>query len=274
MITKYKKFFENRNQLEIPFDGKDPLKGKPKHIHILDYLEHIGKYGNLKSSKINFWNLFEKEENIEKGFEYFYNDVDYFSEKFFIISMEFLEKYPYLKHLDIYDNTNINVQDNHEDEIKSLMSYYKLTLIDFLSKKGLEVFKKFAYNYFKKDVHNVDFDLIIDENGLITIFRAISFDDNDAFEKAVDYKRLGEFWSYEISGAYSHGGKPSKSYIIEAKVRPEDINYPMTIYKSVYDLNNEKEIQVNVGTNVLITNLYEYKTKSKFKVKKLLVCPV
>jgi hypothetical protein len=69
------------------------------------------------------------------------------------------------------------------------------------------------------------------------------------------YTGLGIYWSYDEDTAEAHSSGAGDQYRITAWIKPEYIDWVMTIYKSAYDLKIEDEIQVNEGVDILVTSI-------------------
>jgi hypothetical protein len=63
-----KKINEYRNQLIIPFNGKNPLHDKPTHFHIVDALEELSKESKEKPEEY-FSNNYNIEKHCQKSYE-------------------------------------------------------------------------------------------------------------------------------------------------------------------------------------------------------------
>jgi hypothetical protein len=156
-----------------------------------------------------------------------------------------------------YDLQNFLVKDNQDltkidDEIKNEIFYNKLEEYDVL---GTLINEQ-------------------DENGLIPIYRAVSYDKGgfvDAYTNFKQFNGVGLFWSYEEEGAEPHSGSREDCYILYGKVKPEDINWNATVYKSAWNLNYEKEIEVEHSAPVLIYKIVKYGSDEGITLKKPLV---
>jgi len=261
MITKYKEFFEQRNQLEIPFDNKHPLHDKPDYVHIKDALLEIGKEFNINDYNTNqdFWKNFNNEKNqLEAKKEYYENILDGDYE---FLQRNFLDEYP------IYNNAELyKVTEEQLEEIENENQYDSIPIDfedqDLLTEKGKKVYEGFKYNeHFEfllndSDIFSADF---IDDYGLLTLYRAVTFGKSNAkdiYETIISYGKVGIFWSYieDVAEAHNSSGD-GDTWILEAKVRPECVNYENTIHKTAYSLRDECEIELLEDSKILITDI-------------------
>ena len=262
---------EYRQQLEIPFDGKHPLHDKPLHVHILDALSDMDKengvkeenyYSDWTSSDIsNAWisntnNAYEEykqhmltSDNTDINYEFLnmYDPIDneeYFNEEINnYITENDLEKYTH--------NNVINIIENFD-------LYYELDL--YLSNEGRKVLEDEIIPYmFDKYQDEYNCQYILEQNmtddGLVPLYRAINYDKGDkkdTYENIINHSNVGIFWSFEHDGAIPHGGGIGKTMILTALIKPEYINWEHTIYKSAWDLREEKEVEVNEDVDIKI----------------------
>ena len=262
MITKYNKFFEYRNQLEIPFGDKHPLHGKPLHVHLQDALLEIGKPFNIDDYNTNqdFWSNFNDKKNMILASDIFTenmsdNDMDY-------VQLSFLEHYPIddnnnkkfykLSKEDFYEKYGSMVDLSENEDIRQ----------ECLTDEGKEVFDDYIRHIYipeKIEESNIENELDIDDYGLLELYRVIRFEKeshNDVYENIIKYWNLGIYWSYDKNVAEAHnGGMGGEDWLLTAKVRPECVNYPNTIYKTIYSLREECEIELIDNSPILLTTL-------------------
>jgi len=116
-----------------------------------------------------------------------------------------------------------------------------------------------------------------DENGLIPIYRAVSYSKGgfvDAYTKFKNFNGVGLFWSYKEEGAEPHSGSREDCYVLYGKIKPENINWDATVYKSAWNLNYEKEVEVEGGSPILIYKITKYGSDEGITLKKPLVVSV
>lgn len=257
-----KSIYEYRYQLEIPFDGKHPLHGKPVHQHLLDALEELGN----KEDPENYWSDQSIEELWDKNYEdakkLYMNSGDDFS---YDVIDEFLRKFPLSRFPEYY---NVNPDDYKNDE--SFNRDVQDNITNYLTNEGEEAINLIYDESFDDRLDEYDakwnMEKNQDDNGLILIYRAISFhkgNSKDEFENIVNHGGVGIFWSWSEDGAEPHGGGMGKTLILYGKVKPEYVNWESTIFKSAWNLNEEKEVELNGYDNVLIYAISDYRDTSK-----------
>ena len=283
---KFKEINEYRNQLEIPFDNKHPLHDKPDHVHLLDALMGMTKkflnvddyFSEYTKNDIGvFW-----EEYKKAAFEIFKHDSlgDNYPECLY----KFLELYEPRSYPNYYnEEVNQYIEENPEagkgdyndaDILREFDLYDELP--EHLSEEGEKIFKgdNFISMFFEDrfDQFDVEWNLKknITDNGLIPIWRAVNYSAGehlDLYDNTVkNYNGVGIFWSFEEDGAQPHGGGAGATYVLHGFVSPEHINWTDTIYKSAWYLNEEKEIELNEKSDVLIYKVTDqYENEIKFK---------
>lgn len=246
---------EIRNQGELPFDGGDPIKDKPLHIHLKDAMEYLDSKNNINPNSITTNNKdldYYYKEYLDKAVNIFMNTVDEQSE---VSASTFIDDYG--------DNTDI-----FKYKPNSLEDFS-----DYITKKGSELFKKHSKDWFEENLLEFNPSDNIEQNdkGLIRIWRGITLEKSDSmkdvYEEILGYNGVGIFWSWDKSMAYPHLSKSSREqfFIFSGWVRPEDVNWTRTIYKGGYGLREEKEIEVKGGVSVIIDSLYKYENRKRIK---------
>jgi hypothetical protein len=284
---------EYRNQLEIPFlKSQHPIHDKPTHVHIIDRLEELSNELKIKSETFTSdWDrqdiikAWENEEN--NAFTYF-KDADIDSETIqYQFNAGFLEKYSPLDNPEYYnDEINNYIKEHPKSTLKDITEEFKLLydLQDFLIKDNPDLEKidndiKIDIFYEKLQENNV-LDILIDEqdeNGLIPIYRAVSYSKGgfvDAYTQFKNFNGVGLFWSYKEEGAEPHSGSREDCYVLYGKIKPENINWDATVYKSAWNLNYEKEVEVEGGSPILIYKITKYGSDEGITLKKPLVVSV
>jgi len=229
---------EYRNQMEIPFDGKDPILDKPQHIHVVDAIKHLSVNKNTNTF-FSSRDVIKKSfyDNLQAGFELFLtdnSDNDYYIDGFV---------------------NNLNSED---------YNYYVET-----GEYDHSKFSDYMYREFESNLETHDFydNMVVNERGLIRIWRAISITKDgeiDEFTKITKkYDGVGIFWTWDKDYAYPYSGSVfGGTYILSALIKPEDINWEMTIYKNSYDLKDEREIEVNPGCFLIVDGIYKTDRRS------------
>jgi hypothetical protein len=287
---------EFRNQLEIPFFDKHPLHGKPTHVHIIDALEDMANELKIKpedyksdwdtDSIVDAWN-FKKKGAFREYQEHILYSIDNITD----INYEFLNDYDVKTNVQDYINeTDITyfseeivdyVRANPDCSTQDITEEFDLfnELRNYLSEDGFEIWKNESM---EKTFDNKTDDFYAlgtikdeqTEEGLIPIYRAISYTKDefvDTYHKIRSFDAVGIFWSYEESGAEPHNGGVDNCFVLYGLVKPEYINWESTIYKSAYELNEEREIELNHDVPVLIYKIKEYRSKIEVKMRTPLV---
>jgi hypothetical protein len=173
-------------------------------------------------------------------------------------------------------------------------------LIDFLNELSIDeidFFYNFIYDYLNEkklfysyadyfclniDYYNYYLDFLAENrnNSKILIHRMITLPYNiDDLEKKLkenEYHGIGIYWSYDFDGAEAHCGDTGQRIIISAKVDINNVNWDKTFYKSLYSLNDEKEIElynnitleiVSITLNDKIQYLLNKKTSYLYHMK-------
>lgn len=287
---------EFRNQLEIPFFDKHPLHGKPTHVHIIDALEDMAR--DLKINPENYTSEWDTQSitdawNYKKrvAFLEYQGHILESEDSVSDINYEFLNDYNVKTNVQDYINeTDITyfteeivdyVRENPDCAREDIITEFDLynELRNYLSEDGFEIWKNESMEK-TFDNKTDDFSALSTikdnqtEEGLIPIYRAISYTkDNfvDTYHKVRSFNSVGIFWSFEESGAEPHNGGVDNCFVLYGLVKPEYINWESTIYKSAYELNEEREIELNNNVPVLIYKITEYRSKIEVKMRTQLV---
>jgi len=287
---------EYRHQLEIPFDNKHPLHDKPFHVHILDALLDMDNNNNVKeddyysdwinSDISNAW-----ENNKIGAFEQFRNNI--FSSDDMEVNYVFLNSYNPIDTPEYFNNEIAlyikekeleNIQIDTEDVIDSFDLYDNL--YNYLSNKGQRAFEDYAIEeLFNNKIDEYGCQWTLERNltdtGLVPLYRAIKYDkgrNDDLYQNIMYYKCVGIYWTFDYDSAIPHGAGAGKTVILSAYVKPEYINWKQTIFKSAWDLNDEKEVELLYDKDIMIWGIsienkdyrkknYELKLPKPFIVK-------
>jgi hypothetical protein len=276
------KLNEYRQQLEIPFDGKHPLHDKPTHVHVVDALKELDKKINIDNYKSN-WTIKDIENawysNIEEAYERYKGHISSDDTE---INYYFLGQYNPIDDSEYFNDEISNyIEENDIDDDRKVIDEFSLydNLQDYLSPVGMDILDgEITRSLFddKIDEYNVLYSLQnnLTDDGLVPIYRAISYEKNnmdDVYVNIMNYKNVGIYWSFEYRGAEPHGGGGGQTLVLCAYVKPEYINWVSTIYKSAWNLNTEKEIELENDVDVLIYNIDEYRTGKSIKLEKKLI---
>lgn len=256
---------EYRNQLEIPFDNRHPLHDKPTHVHILDALLKMSKKVmdvNEYTSNYNSSAIYDKwDENVDGAFELM---------KAYIINsgglmdmyVLFINEYTPTDHPDYYIDDIKDMIENGDNDEKIIDKFDLYNDLEtYLSEDGKEMFNEdeFVEKYFGQNIEETRvYDILADNitpNGLIPIWRAMSYDKGDSvdtYTNIIKFDGTGIFWSYDFDGAEAHWGGRGEVFILHGLVNPDYINWTKTIFKSAYPLNHEKEVELEPKKEILI----------------------
>lgn len=253
--------FEYRKQLELPFQGKDPLHDKPIHVHVIDALKDIKinkDPDNYKTSNSNINHYINK--NMEQGFEKFkYDDLMYTEPlEDFMINL-----FPPNDYEELYNHDFLEQLKNDDiiNDIPQVIGNFNCeNLNKYLTDEGIKIFEnKVKRELYEDRLESSGFydGILQDDDGLILIWRSVVFSKGnrqDSYQNILDYRGLGEFWSWDIEGAEAHWGQEVNGLelIIHAKVKPENVDWGETLYKNSYYLNYEMEINIKNKSNVLV----------------------
>jgi hypothetical protein len=265
--------------LKIPFnDPRKPYDDKQNYEHFIDWLEYIGRYGQLEPSDADVNKLIDA--NIENGL-YLYmsedmedsnlgenarmtirdlfdecNDDENYLRLYFNLPEEWYTNPPY----DILE---------YLDEIGGEYDVSKMKNV--LTDDGVEKFNETMAQYFKDSFDEYGFpdELTIDDRGLIYIEREIMLPNifstqvatnrevKDYFELLKNYyKGSGPCWSWKLGCAESYCGDSygtsNTEIVLKGWVDPMSVDWAETLYRNAYSLNEECELYLREGNIVEI----------------------
>lgn len=288
----YSTINEYRNQLELPFDNKHPLHDKPLHIHVLDSLLNLSKklidvedfytpYTKVDIEKM--WN-----SNLDDAFKIFKNTFHSNLLTYKEIRDVFFNTYKPSVHPELYSElVNIKIRTGLSDV--DAFDALGIDVADEDTSKFIRLLTIKAINIIQdSDFIRLVFDdrmgkttvletlkSSIMKNGVVPIWRAITYRQRspDAFTYLQQYNGVGECWTFDEKAAYPYYGSITSFYVLHAFVSPDAINWPQTIYKSVWGLKHEREVEVLNYEHVL---LYKITTKQgeKLPIQKPMLIPV
>lgn len=254
--------FEDHMQGELIFGKKngDPINDKPDHVHFVDAIQALSRKTNFKGPFKNegsYEDYYKDEEMREKALTTLRN-IEQFGDDFYL---EFFNDYPLEDNPELYDKEWFESNDMEftNDGLSSVQ--YGDIDDDLLSKEGKERFEAFTSG--QADVFSNEYGLEdalsnADEDGL-DIYRAMSIKGSSGqtvYKEMVEqFSGVGYYWSFDEDGAVPHSGGAGTTYIIHGKVRFQDINWGNTFYKSIYNLREEKEIEVSPSAIIKIEDV-------------------
>lgn len=256
---------EYRNQLELPFGGKHPLHDKPTHVHVLDALMELSikdlgindyNSNDNKDSISKYWN-----ENIQKAFNTYKNSFDKDFSEYLTV---FYNTYPPAEYPAYYSDYVVDTMKNTaniDTLINTLSKQGISSLFTYLSSEGQIKIRSdaFTQTMFDKYLQESNVENILKEsltsNGLIPIWRAVAYSKEggiDTYENTIAYCGVGVYWSYTQEDATVYDGNGGETYILHGLVKPENIQWEQTVFKSAWDKSYEKEVELEEGSEVLI----------------------
>jgi hypothetical protein len=300
---------EDRRQLELPFDGKDPLHDKP--VHVVDALEDLRAMPNSR-----YVTRKTMESVWDKAAETAYGDL----KKNLDESSEFNQNvsYNFASQFQGDDLDDENVKKTFldsffsEEGIEETFDYGAVQTAQeniirdigaTLTPEGIKDYEEYRQRYFANEFSLELYDNIesnIDEDGYINIWRSVVFNQvptgragrarqksmyKDVYLKIMKvHAGVGTYWTYdeEKPEAYwgVHGGPNNLELVLCAKVRVEDVDWVRTIYANAA-MPEEKEISVKSTGNVMVYELRteDYKPSKKekgtfYKLEEPIVVPV
>lgn len=263
-----KNISEEREQLEIPFDGD----GKYNYLHFIDWIESIGKYGRLNPVKEDLAQELIYDE-MDDGIDYFEQmSDDYDEENKREAAIEYISN---LSDEEKEDQLKIPY-----DEIDDDTYYY-----DMFNDYGMEEFQSFYKNKLE-EMLDENLNIQTDNRNLIYVEREITIpplynkDFKYAFSTHKDFFRflndsyadnIGQYWSFEkdISDSYngiSYGGKYAKIRFI-GFVSPTSVDWKETIYRNLYSLYEEKELFIDYNELVEVDEIIELEHHRRLPLK-------
>lgn len=253
---------EDRQQMEIPFDGKHPIHDKPVHVHLMDALDDLAVMPatNYRSDE-------DLRDMIEQNIE---------STTARIISGKEEDSVSDLRYDFATENTpwdspslwkpsfrrDFNDSDSIGELSDALSTFNIDSMSDVLTKAGVAAWSEHLSAAVNDNVEDMIRYIEQDEDGLIEIWRAVTFtketdrgsyaDVYNAITKG--YGGIGVYWSWDEGAAEPHWGttKDSVYITLHAKVRPEDVDWPETLYKNTYDLKDEREVRIKDNSQVMV----------------------
>lgn len=262
---------EYRDQLELPFHNDDTITtpyAKPNYQHYIDFLESIGKYGQLPISNCD----------IKKYMETYFDDAleDWWEEESNRFNNNELRQAYLNEFFDQHDNDLYNLFKLPQNEVDEYISDddYVTNLFDYyLSPYGEEQWRSYLTYRFEDELSAYDFPnkLTINDRGLIYVERTIILPQLNSYQfatsingKSTDlYKHLtrrydgvGICWTWARNAGEAYNGTEfSTSYkptniTLRGWVRCEDISWEETIMMNAYCLAHEREIRLQHGAQV------------------------
>jgi hypothetical protein len=137
-----------------------------------------------------------------------------------------------------------NLDEDNKEEIEESEDYYNFIKNEL--ERNLENAKE---NIYDKIDYNTD---------KITIYRAITVDDNWIQHLVTQGKRLGIYWSWDKSGADAHWGYNSnkKTAVVKIEIDEKYIDWVNTLQMNMHpNYTHEKEIRLFKNTKIKIKSI-------------------
>lgn len=206
-----KKLYEYRDQMVLPFDGDGR---KMNYQHFIDWIEHVGKAGQLPKSTITFEQAIN--QNLDSALEQYEDFSEEESSKPMTIKR--------MKNI-LYDTGFMNELTFNDRNLVYIERNIKLPNLTDKS-----------YN------HNIQGNVNYDLNDYFQFL-------NKRYGNGI-----GTFWSWKVGNGDVYNGldnfNDGTTVKIKAWVRLDDIYWGRTLMKNIYDLRYETEIQVLNGSFV------------------------
>ncbi len=166
-----------------------------------------------------------------------------------------------IKKDDVYDNGREVFMNNNEIEDS-----------DDIDEEGFEDYMKNELeNNF--EVFQYTIDDLIDDNNEITIWRAMTVDDNWLSKLEKGSIRIGEFWSWSESGAEAHWSEGHENKVVlKAKIKEYYVDWKETYELNIHpNYNEEKEIRLFKNTLIRLEEVIfnDEKIDSKYFSNKI-----
>lgn len=265
-VKSFESFLESRRQLELPFDGA----GKPHHVHFMDALEDLAVKDSYRTT--GDW---------QSGFSDGFDTVAEDPEKWVAGSNYVLwREWSYLVDEDeLGELLSDDARKEAEAEGVTLEAFIRdiqdiESLVNDLGKRD---FKRRLPVLMRELTGNLEWvvsESVKDTGGYVRVWRALSIDSSNPLGStgingpdlsghedfysvvAKGFAGVGSYWAWSEDKAESYwaGGGADLSIILQALVRPEDIDWPTTIGNTLTDLD-ESEITVKQGGKVMLESV-------------------
>ena len=167
--------------------------------------------------------------------------------------------------VDILNDKYIKNFINSDDSVDSLLSWFiERNDLNEDDEDSIKLSKDFYYfveeeleRHLEEAKENI-YDKIDYYSNKITLYRAITVDDNWLQHLKVQGKRLGIYWSWDSRGAETHWGDSSKKNeaIIEAEIDEKYVDWKTTFEMNMHpNYSEEKEIRLFKNTPIQIKSI-------------------
>lgn len=301
-----KKLYEYYTQLNLPFNdttGKG-YDDKQNYEHFIDWLEYVGKYGQLPPSKADVSELIRAA--FKDGFQhYLYDDSEddnFIYNACLAMNDLFNECDGDEDYLRLYFNLPEEWYTNPPDNITNYLEEMGwdndvAEMKNVLTDEGNEKFNSEMEDYFRGSLENYGFPdkMTKDKRGLIYVEREIilpdifstevsSFDDYKNYFELLrnSYKGSGPYWTWAPGHGEAYCGlsycQKDTAILLRGWVDPMSVDWGETLYRNAYSLNEECELYLKEGCIIeideAIVNDYSHKLNGKHILNKPMLIPI
>ena len=301
-----KKLYEYYTQLNLPFNdttGKG-YDDKQNYEHFIDWLEYVGKYGQLPPSKADVSELIRAA--FKDGFQhYLYDDSEddnFIHDACSAMNNLFNECDGDEDYLRLYFNLPEEWYTNPPDNITNYLEEMGwdndvAEMKNVLTDEGNEKFNSEMEDYFIGSLENYGFPdkMTKNERGLIYVEREIilpdifstevsSFDDYKNYFELLrnSYKGSGPCWTWAPGHGEAYCGlsyrQKNTAILLRGWVDPMSVDWVETLYRNAYSLNEERELYLKEGCIIeideVVVNDYGYKFNGKHILNKPMLIPI
>jgi hypothetical protein len=301
-----KKLYEYYTQLNLPFNdttGKG-YDDKQNYEHFIDWMEYVGKYGQLPPSKADVSELIR--EAFKDGFQhYLYDDSE--DDNFIYNACSAMNDLfnecdgdeDYLRlYFNLPEEWYTNPPDNITDYLEEMgWDNDVVEMKNVLTDEGNEKFNSQMEDYFRGSLESYGFPdkMTRDERGLIYVEREIilpdifstevsSFDDYKNYFELLrnSYKGSGPCWTWAVGHGEAYCGhsfgQSNTAVLLRGWVDPMSVDWVETLYRNAYSLNEECELYLKEGCIIeideVVVNDYGYKLNGKHILNKPMLIPI
>ena len=291
--------------MNIPFnDPNKPYDEKQNYEHFIDWLEYVGKYGQLPPSKADVSELIRAA--FQDGFQHYLND-DLEDDNFIYNARSAMNDLfnecdgdeDYLRlYFNLPEEWYTNPPDNITDYLEEMdWDNDVVEMKNILTDEGNEKFNSQMEDYFRGSLESYGFPdkMTRDERGLIYVEREIilpdifstevsSFDNYKNYFELLrnSYKGSGPCWTWAVGHGEAYCGhsfgQSNTAVLLRGWVDPMNVEWGETLYRNAYSLNEERELYLKEGCIIEIdevaVNDYGYKLNGKHILNKPMLIPI
>jgi hypothetical protein len=300
-----KRLCEYYTQLNIPFnDPNKPYDDKQNYEHFIDWLEYVGKYGQLPPSKADVSELIRAA--FQDGLQHYLND-DLEDDNFIYNARSAMNDLfnecdgdeDYLRlYFNLPEEWYTNPPDNITDYLEEMdWDNDVVEMKNVLTDEGNEKFNSQMEDYFRGSLESYGFPdkMTRDERGLIYVEREIilpdifstevsSFDNYKNYFELLrnSYKGSGPCWTWAVGHGEAYCGhsfgQSNTAVLLRGWVDPMSVDWGETLYRNAYSLNEERELYLKEGCIIeideVVVNDYGYKLNGKHILNKPMLIPI